>query len=64
MRKPSPEIFNRALAAAGVTAGQAVFIDDLNRNVDAARSIGVRAIKYCGVNKLERELKRLNICVD
>ncbi|HVV37218.1 MAG TPA: HAD family phosphatase [Acidimicrobiales bacterium] len=45
VRKPNPAIFELALAKLGVAdPGDAVFLDDLESNVDAARAVGLRAI--------------------
>ncbi|HVT77293.1 MAG TPA: HAD family phosphatase [Acidimicrobiales bacterium] len=45
VRKPNPAIFELALAKLGVAdPGDAVFLDDLESNVDAARALGMRAI--------------------
>ncbi len=41
--KPSPNIFNAALAAHGVTPGQSLFVDDDAVNTDAAREQGFTA---------------------
>jgi len=44
-RKPSPEIFEKALKALGVDASQAVFVGDTPRlDVKGARDVGMRAI--------------------
>jgi FMN phosphatase YigB (HAD superfamily) len=60
-RKPEREIFAAALALAGVPAGQAVFIDDLPRNVSAARKLGITALRYTGIAALRRELTGLGV---
>ena len=45
VRKPNPAIFNHALVALGdVVPGRALFLDDFEGNVLAARSLGMRAI--------------------
>ena len=41
--KPSPEFFRQALAELGAEPGAVLFIDDLEANVEAARSLGLRA---------------------
>ncbi len=40
--KPEPEIFRLTLGRVGVAAGQALFVDDLEANLDAARDLGLR----------------------
>lgn len=44
MRKPDPAIFQHVLSGAGLVAGETVFIDDLEENVEAARSVGMQGI--------------------
>lgn len=46
VRKPHPGIYRRALEAmGGVEPERAVFLDDLDANVDAARRIGMHGIR-------------------
>ena len=40
--KPQAEIFDRALAAAGLPAAATCFVDDLPHNVEAASSLGIQ----------------------
>ena len=44
IRKPNPAIFELALAKLGVEPADAVFLDDLDSNVVAARRAGLMAI--------------------
>jgi epoxide hydrolase-like predicted phosphatase len=46
MRKPSPGIFHHALERLGVQAPEAVFIDDLPLNVEAAATVGLHTILH------------------
>jgi epoxide hydrolase-like predicted phosphatase len=46
MVKPDPRIYHLALDRLGVTPSEAVFIDDMADNVEAARKEGLRAIWY------------------
>jgi HAD superfamily hydrolase (TIGR01509 family) len=46
--KPNPEIFCRALKRIGVNAKDAIFIDDVIGNVEAARHLGMKAIHFQG----------------
>jgi len=46
MRKPDPDIFVLTLERLSVEPGQAVFVDDLLPNVDAATELGVHAIQF------------------
>ena len=45
IRKPDPRIFQLALERLGdISAGQVLFLDDYQANVDAARDLGLQAI--------------------
>jgi putative hydrolase of the HAD superfamily len=46
MRKPEPEIYTLTLERLGLPAGACVFVDDLEINVDAARSLGMTGIVH------------------
>ena len=59
--KPDPEFFRRGLAKLGVEAEECLFIDDLEDNVEAARSLGITGIRFESAEQLERELKGLSI---
>ena len=45
-RKPDPQVFENMLAYYGVPAGQVFFADDLQVNVDGARSVGIDAHRF------------------
>ena len=60
--KPSPSIFKMALNALGVKPSEAVFIDDREKNVAAARKIGINACVYEG-GKLKKTLSQCGIGV-
>lgn len=44
--KPAPEIYRRALARLGVTAPEAVFVDDVPENVAAACALGMAGVHF------------------
>ena len=44
--KPDPEIYLRAIAESGHSAGECLFIDDSQRNVDGALAVGMHAVLY------------------
>ena len=46
-RKPGEKIYGIILERLGIKAGEAVFLDDFHGNVEAARSLGLQAIKVC-----------------
>lgn len=59
MRKPEPEIFAHTLDLLGVAAAEAVFVDDLSPNVDAARALGLVAVLHTSYDETALELERL-----
>lgn len=48
LRKPHPGIFRLALERAGVPARRCAFVDDLSRNVEVARDLGLFAVHHSG----------------
>jgi putative hydrolase of the HAD superfamily len=46
MRKPEPEIYALTLERLGLPAGECVFLDDLEINVEAARNAGMQGVVY------------------
>jgi putative hydrolase of the HAD superfamily len=62
MRKPEPRIYAAALKIAKVSQpSAALFIDDLEANVAAARQAGLQAIRYRGSEDLFRRLQTLGV---
>lgn len=57
--KPQPEIFQRATEQFGVKSSQAVFIDDVTHNVEAARAQGWSGVQFHDPAQVEAELKRI-----
>jgi HAD superfamily hydrolase (TIGR01509 family) len=57
--KPDPEFFRRALVLLGRPAAEVLFVDDVQANVDAARSVGLAAERFAqhgGRTELDRIL--------
>ncbi|HLC04928.1 MAG TPA: HAD family phosphatase [Anaerolineales bacterium] len=44
--KPDPRIFHLALSQLGVSPDEAVFLDDMQENVDAAQFVGVHGVLF------------------
>jgi FMN phosphatase YigB (HAD superfamily) len=59
VQKPDRLIFDAALERFGVPAEQAIFIDDFAQNVEAARSMGFRAILFESPTQTRRDLLAL-----
>lgn len=49
-RKPNAAIYRRLLDDLGTTGQQCLFIDDLERNVEAARAAGIHALQFIPEN--------------
>lgn len=59
--KPSEESFNDILATLGVKPNEAVFVDDGQKNVDAAKRLGMFGIIFSNVADLQNELKNIGL---
>lgn len=46
--KPDPGIYQLALQALGLPAGQVLFVDDFAENVEGARAAGLQALQFTG----------------
>jgi putative hydrolase of the HAD superfamily len=46
MRKPEPGIYELTLERLGATADEAVLVDDIELNCDAARALGIRSVWF------------------
>ena len=55
--KPDPRIYQAALQNLNVDPGESVFLDDLLRNVEAARKVGMYAIHFLQPDQAVAELK-------
>ncbi len=56
--KPDAEIFDRMVATLAVAPGEIVFLDDNQINVDAARNLGIDAVRVQGPTEAGAELAR------
>lgn len=61
--KPEAAIYRRLLSALGVEPEALVFFDDMQINIDAARSLGIRAFLWKDPETARAELNRLKIPV-
>ncbi len=60
-KKPETVFFTKAIELFGIRAEQAVFIDDLDENVTAAKAIGINAILFTDFDSLLDELNQLGL---
>jgi putative hydrolase of the HAD superfamily len=56
MIKPDPAIYEHTLRGLCVSAADALFIDDREPNIQAARALGIRAIQFRSIAQLKDEL--------
>ena len=65
MREARPRFYAIVCERLGVTANETVFLDDLPANVDAARTVGMTAIRFTdnrqAIVALERALCGLSL---
>lgn len=58
--KPNSEIFDYVCKNLGILPNEAVFVDDNEKNVTAAKSFGIAAVKFTGdVLSLKKELQQI-----
>jgi epoxide hydrolase-like predicted phosphatase len=57
--KPEPEIFEVATRRFGIEPAQTVFIDDMAKNVEIARTHGWHAIQFLNARQVEADLEAL-----
>jgi FMN phosphatase YigB (HAD superfamily) len=61
MRKPAPEIFRLTLQELGVAAGEALYVDDIEENAQAAVALGMIGLRFTSVAILKDELRRVGL---
>lgn len=59
--KPSPVIYEAAIAAAGCSPSECFFTDDVPAYVEGARAAGIDAVPFLSREQLERDLRARNI---
>jgi epoxide hydrolase-like predicted phosphatase len=59
LRKPDPRIYRHVLAQLGVPAAEAVFLDDIGRNLKPARALGMATLKVDDPDRALAELEAL-----
>jgi epoxide hydrolase-like predicted phosphatase len=57
--KPDLRIFRIALDELGVAAPESIFVDDFQRNVEAAQAAGMQAIRFISSQQVQKDLQRL-----
>jgi glucose-1-phosphatase len=59
--KPAPEGYRLAARNAGAPVEACLFVDDLERNVEGARAVGMQALRFTGVDPLRETLRELHV---
>ena len=59
--KPDPRIYRLLLERHGIDAAEAVYVDDVARNAEAATALGLHGIHFTGPAALRRELAGLGL---
>ena len=63
-RKPDKESFLYVLKKIGATPDECVFVDDFQKNVDAANELGLKGILYTNLNQLKTDLSAIGLASD
>jgi len=57
--KPEAGIYEHLLQTYGLEPGKTLFIDDVQKNLDAAAKLGIRTLRFEDAAQCERELRKL-----
>jgi putative hydrolase of the HAD superfamily len=57
--KPEAGIYEHLLQTYGLEPGKTLFIDDVQKNLDAAAKLGIRTLRFENAAQCERELRKL-----
>ncbi|MEA2157904.1 MAG: putative hydrolase of the superfamily [Solirubrobacteraceae bacterium] len=58
VRKPEPQIYELTLERLGVSAAEALLVDDIEINCDAARQLGMQAVWFRSTDQAVAEIER------
>ena len=61
--KPDPRIYHWLLNEAGIEAGESVFLDDVQRNVDGAKAVGMDAFVFTDALQARTDLQSIGVKV-
>jgi putative hydrolase of the HAD superfamily len=59
MMKPDPRIYQLALDRLNVRAGEAIFLDDVQVNIDACAALGMRGVHFKSSEQAQRDIRAL-----
>lgn len=57
MAKPNPRIYQHALDLLGVEPEEAIFVDDMPANVEAANALGIHGIQFLNTQQIIHDLQ-------
>jgi len=57
--KPDRAIYEHTLRGLGLRAGETLFVDDREANIQAARELGIHAVRFRSVEQLGRDLEEM-----
>lgn len=61
--KPDAKIYKKMLSMLDVEAGESVFADDRQINIDAAKKVGIRGFLFTDVEQFKKDLKSVGVSV-
>lgn len=59
--KPESAIYKHLLQTYALRASETVFIDDVQKNLDAAEELGIRTVRFQNAPQCERDLRALGV---
>lgn len=62
--KSNPKFFKYVIDDLNIPPSDCIFIDDKQKNVDAAKECGINGIVFSSVNQLKKELASLSVKID
>lgn len=61
--KPDPRIYRWLLETGGIEAGESVFLDDVERNVEGAKAVGMGSCVFTTAAKAREDLRALGVSI-
>jgi putative hydrolase of the HAD superfamily len=61
--KPDREIYEHTLRGLAVNAGETLFVDDREINIQAARELGIQSLRFQSVAQLRKDLERIGFSI-
>ena len=62
--KPDPAVYQTTLDRLGVPPAEAVFVDDMQINIEGAQQVGMTGVRFRGIRHLRRTLAASGLTVD